>query len=199
VSLRNAGTIACRVRIAAKPRYRLGAGQSVADRVPVAAPPGARPGTTVAVRLHASAAGDVDAANDATTVRAAVVGVGDSDIGTEGARGFAGTARRGSGALKRKLLRPSRVDVALMRKGTERCAWLRAQSGRFRAGTPRAGGGCTSRRWVRADGTRHWRLRLAKRLAPGRYVLFSRTRIAAGFVEARFSAADRNQVRFLVR
>jgi len=198
VSLRNSGTIACRVRIASKPQYPLGAGQSVADRVPVAAPPGARPGMTVAVRLHAAAAGDVDAANDAATVQAAVVGVGDSAIGAHGARRFAGTARRGSGALERKLLRPSRVDVSLLRKGTERCAWLRSASGRFRAGTPRAGGGCTGRRWVRAKGTRDWRLRLAKRLAPGRYVLFSRTRIAAGFVEARFSAADGNRVEFRV-
>jgi hypothetical protein len=199
VSLRNSGTIACRVRIASKPQYQLGAGQGVADRVPAAAPPGARPGTTVAVRLHATATGDVDAANDAATVQAAVVGVGDSDIRAHGARRFAGTARRGSGALKRKLLRPSRVDVSLLRKGTERCAWLRSASGRFRAGTPRAGGGCTGRRWVGTKGTRHWRLRLAKRLAPGRYVLFSRARIGAGFVEARFSAADRNRVEFRIR
>ncbi len=199
VSIRNAGTIPCRVRIASKPQYQLGAGQSVADRVPAAAPPGARPGSTVAVELRARAEGDVDAANNAATVHATVVGVGDSEVRAHGARRFAGTARRGSGTLKRKQLRPARVDVAVLREGVKQCAWLRSASGRFTAGKPRAGGGCTGRRWVRASGTRHWRLRLETTLRRGRYVVFSRTTIAAGFAEARFSAADGNRVGFRVR
>ena len=66
------------------------------------------------------------------------------------------------------------------------------------SGKPRGGGGCTGRRWLRADGTRRWRLRLGKALRPGRYVLFSRATIRAGFAEARFSAADRNRVEFRV-
>jgi len=198
VTLRNSGTIACRVRVASKPRYSLASGESVADRVPAAAPPGARPGTRETLVLRASATGDVDAANDSAMVRARVVGVGDSDVLKRGARGFSGAASGGSGTQKRKPLRPKRVDVALLRKGSGRCAWLRSPRGGFRAGKPRAGGGCGGRRWVRAEGTRHWRLRLAERLPPGRYMVFSRVTIAAGFPEARFSAADRNRVEFRV-
>jgi hypothetical protein len=198
VTLRNSGTIACRVRVASKPRYSLASGESVADRVPAAAPRGARPGTRAPIVLRASARDDVDAANDATTVRARVVGVGDSDVRKRGARGFSGVAGGGSGTRKRKPLRATRVDVALLRKQGEHCAWLRSARGGFKAGKPRAGAGCSGRQWVRAEGTRRWRLRLAEQLRRGRYVVFSRVTIAAVFPEARFSTADRNRVEFRV-
>ena len=194
VTLRNSGTIPCRVEIASKPRYRLGAGQSAADRVPVTAPPGARPGTSVALRLHATAAGDVDAGNDAATVHASVVGVGDSDIRGRGARRFTGTAKRGSGSLARKLLRPARVDVAVMRKSAERCAWLRSASGRFKAGKPRAGDGCTGRRWVHAKGTGTGGCGWRKRSRPGATWCSRAPRSRRASVR-RASPADRNRRR----
>ena len=199
VTLRNRGTIGCGVRIGSKPAYTLAPARSVADRVAARAPRGARPGTRLRIVLQAGAAGDVEPGNNAAAVAPVVVGVGDSDIGRHGARGFSGTARKGAGTLAAERLRPERVDVALLRKGARRCAWLRSASGAFKAGKPRAGGGCEGRRWVRAKGTKRWRLRLEEALPPGRYVLFSRTTIGAGFAEARFSAADGNRVELRVR
>ena len=191
VTLRNTGTTACRVRIGSKPTYSLPSGQSAADRVPARAPRGARPGTRVQVVLRAGATGDVNPANNAATVSPTVIGVGDSDVRRHGARGFSGIARNGTGAVDAKRLRPARVHVALMRKGGKSCSWLKSARGTF--------GRCGARRWVRAKGTRHWRLRLAQALPPGRYVLFSRTTIGAGFSEASFSAKDRNRVEFRIR
>ena len=149
--------------------------------------------------LRAAAASDVDRANDSASIRARVVGVGDSDVRRHGARGFAGTASAGSGLAKRKPLRPARVHVAVLRTSAKGCAWLRSARGGFKAGSPRAGGGCSGRRWVRADGARRWRLRLAERLPAGRYVVFSRVTIRAAFAEARFSEADGNKQPFQLR
>jgi hypothetical protein len=199
ITLRNLGTIPCGVRVASKPRYELASGASVADRAPAAAPPGAGPGARATVVLRAAAAGDVDRANDAATIRARVVGVGDSDVRRHGARGFAGTARGGSGTRKRKPLRPVRVHVAVVRTSAKGCAWLRSARGGFKAGSPGGPAGCTGRRWVRADGAERWKLRLGKRLPPGRYVVFSRVTIAAGFAEARFSETDGNRTAFRLR
>ena len=162
------------------------------------APSGARVGTQAPVALRASATGDVNAANDAATVQALVVGVGDSDVRGHGALRFSGTARGGTGTLAPKRLRPSRVDVAVLRRGGAGCGWLRSRRGDFAAGRPLAAGDCTGRRWVRATGRRRWRVELAQRLPAGRYVLFSRTTIDAGMAEARFSKADRNRVAFRV-
>ena len=148
VTLRNSGTIACRVRIGSKPPYSVAAGQSVADRVPAGALRGARPGARVAVVLAAGATDDVNLADNAATVRPVVVGVGDSDVRRAGARGFSGTARRGSGPLAPKRLRPARVHVALLRTGAGGCAWLRSARGSFEPGNSapaaaaRGGAGC---------------------------------------------------------
>jgi hypothetical protein len=199
VTLRNRGTIGCSVRIGSKPPYTLAPARSVADRVAARAPRGARPRTRVRVLLQAGAAGDVEPGNNAAAVSPVVVGVGDSDIRQYGARGFSGTARKGAGTLAADRLRVEHVDVALLRKGAKKCAWLRSPRGSFKAGEARAGGGCKGRRWVRAKGTKSWRLRLGERLPPGRYVLLSRATIGAGFGEARSSAADRNRVEFRIR
>jgi hypothetical protein len=198
VTLRNSGTIPCRIRIASKPRYSLAGGESVADRVPGRAPRGARPGARARVILRAVARDDVDAANDVATIRARVVGVGDSEVRRYGALGFSGRATGGSGTRKQRPLRLERVDVAVMRKRGDGCAWLRSARGGFKAGRPRTGSGCGGRRWIRASGTARWRLRLGERLPPGRYVAFSRATIAARYAEARFSAGDRNRVEFRV-
>ena len=198
VNLRNGGTTSCRVRIGSKRPYSLASGQSASDRVAVAAPRGARPGARVAVVLRAGATDDVDAANNAVTVSPIVVGVGDSDVRRHGRRGFSGIARKGAGTLEPKRLRPARVHVALLRKGAKSCSWLRSSRGTFSKGRAAADGSCSGRRWVRAKGAKRWRVRLARALPPGRYVLFSRVTIGAGFPEARFSAKDRNRVEFRV-
>ena len=54
VSLRNAGTAACQVKVGSRAAYPLDGGKSTADRIPGAAPAGARPGARVRVALRAS-------------------------------------------------------------------------------------------------------------------------------------------------
>ncbi len=192
LSLRNLGTATCRVRVGSKAPYPLARGRSASDAVAVAAPARARPGTRVRVALRASARDDVEPRNNAVTASPKVVGVGDSDVSSWGSRRFAGTASRGAGDLPSSRLRPARVDVAILREDGRRCSWLSSTRGRFRDGR------CGRRHWLRADGTANWRLALRRSLAPGRYVVFSRTTIRAGFPEARFSPKDRNRVEFTV-
>lgn len=198
LALRNKGTATCQVRVGSKPPYQLPRGRPASDAVAVAAPAGARPGTRAAVVLRASAPDDVDAANNAVTVSPEVVGVGDSDLRSWGARRFAGTARRGAGDLAASRLRPARVDVAVLREGGRRCSWLSSAHGTFAHAPRDRDGDCRRPRWLRADGTTSWRLALRRSLAPGSYVVYSRTTIRAGFPEARFSAKDRNRIRFTI-
>jgi hypothetical protein len=69
----------------------------------------------------------------------------------------------------------SRVAVAIARRSADgRCRFV-AASGRL--GKPRS---CSRRRYLRAHGTRRWSVRLAHRLARGRYVAWVRARDAAG-------------------
>ena len=51
---------------------------------------------------------------------------------------------------------------------------------------------------VRATGTTRWRFALRKALATGRYTVYSRAVIGAGFPEASFAKADRNRVQFRI-
>ncbi len=199
LSLRNQGTTTCRVRVGRNAEYPLARGKPASDTVAVAAPPGARPGKRVVVALRASATDDVEPSNNAVTVSPTVVRVGDSDVRSWGARRFAGTARRGAGDLAASRLRPARVDVAVLRVSSKSCSWLSSTRGSF-TGEPRGPDGrCGQHHWLRADGTTNWRLALRRSLSPGRYVVFSRTTIRAGFREASFSPKDRNRVEFTVR
>jgi hypothetical protein len=67
------------------------------------------------------------------------------------------------------------VAVAIARRSADgRCRFV-AASGRL--GKPRS---CSRRRYLRAHGTRRWSVRLAHRLARGRYVAWVRARDAAG-------------------
>jgi hypothetical protein len=147
------------------------------------------------VILRANAVEDVQPANNTETVQPSVVKVGDSTIRRKDRRGFSGTARRGAGALSARRLRVHHVDVALLREGGNGCSWLRSVSGAF---TRRSAGACRARRWLRADGTGHWRFKLKGSLPAGHYVVYSRATIRAGFREARFSAKDRNRMAFEV-
>jgi hypothetical protein len=199
VTLRNEGTTECRVKLGRRPSYELDGGKSVSDRAPASAPAGAEPGSRVGVLVSVPADGDVDPADNAAARNPLVVRVGDSDIRRAGARRFAGSASRGKGeGASRRQLRARKVHVAVMRVGDERCGWLKGDSGRFTSRPAGEDGGCGARRWVRADGVRHWRLRLDDALDSGDYVVYSRTTIGAGFPEARFSRADGNRVRFHV-
>jgi len=128
-----------------------------------------------------------------------VVRVGDSRVRRAGARRLSGTATKGAGPLRAAALRPSRVHVAILRRSGKRCRWLTSARGRFTSRKAGPGGSCPSPRWVAAAGTRRWRLRLAKALPRGAYVVFSRVTIGAGFREARFSTRDGNRVALRVR
>jgi hypothetical protein len=198
LSLRNAGTATCTVRVGSSAPYRLRRGQPVSDDLAVAAPRGARPGTRVAVVLRASATGDIYPADNAVTVRPTVVEVGDSDVGKKGPRGFSGTSHRGAGDVPARRLQPARVHVAVLREGGTRCSWLRSARGGFTTRRAGDGGSCDRPRWLRAEGTTSWRLKLRQRLPSGHYVVYSRVTIGAGFPEARFSARDGNRIAFRV-
>jgi hypothetical protein len=200
VSLRNAGTVACQVKVGSRTAYSLDGGKSTGDDIPGSAPPKSRPGERVRVALTASATGDIDPANNATTVPATVVGVGDSDVRRWGARAFSGRATKGRGVkLKTASLRVSRVEIAVLREGSKRCGWLASARGAVSSRKPAANGSCGSPRWLRARGTGRWRFGLKRALAAGRYTVYSRAVIGAGFPEARFTKSDRNLVRFRIR
>jgi hypothetical protein len=200
VSLRNAGTVACQVKVGSRSAYRLDGGKSTADRIPGAAPAGARVSARVRVPLRLSPRDDVDLTNNAATVTATVVGVGDSDIRDRSARRFSGRASAGRGAkLKASALRVARVEIAVLREGSKRCGWLTSERGSFSARKPLADGSCGSPRWLRASGSARWRFALKRALGAGRYTVYSRAVIGAGFPEARFSAADRNRIQYRIR
>ena len=101
--------------------------------------------------------------------------------------------------------RVARVDLALLRARTpqgrpKRCLWLRnRRSGFAQQGNARRGRCTRLGRFVRADGTTRWRLRLRRGLPAGRYVLYSRATDDRGAREKRFSARDRNRLSFTVR
>jgi hypothetical protein len=74
--------------------------------------------------------------------------------------------------------RVARVTVAIARRaGQGRCRYVQA-SGRL---GPR--GSCRHTTYVSARGTKHWTLRVARRVPPGTYVVRSRAIDAAGNVE----------------
>ena len=68
-----------------------------------------------------------------------------------------------------------RVQVAVTRKGA-RCKALTAKGKLKRRA-------CSRPRWLVATGTSAWKLKLVKRLPPGRYVIRSRATAPDGTVE----------------
>jgi hypothetical protein len=206
VGVRNTGTSACRgVRlgvesggtVAGTPdRYRLESERTVTDEIRVKPDAGGKLGDRKRIVLRVgSSSADLDPGDNRLTVSPKLVRVGDSRARRPVGQTISGTASRGKGPIKASKLRVARVDIALRRVGGKGCTWLRSTSGAFR--TSKAGkSGCTTKHWVRAHGTTQWRVTLGKRLASGRYELYSRAVIRAGFAEARFSAADGNLVKF---
>jgi hypothetical protein len=203
VEVRNIGTAACRGlrldvasggRLMARgDRYTLQPGRSASDTVAVGSPRGAKLGSRLRVVLRAVAPGDADSGNDTATLLPRVVGVGDSSIHSAGARRLSGGASGGRGKLSRKAKRVARVHVAIQRVAGKSCRSLTSTSGtRFKQRS------CSRPIWLRASGTRSWRLTLKSSLPRGRYVAFSRATIRAGFREGSFTARDRNKVSFSV-
>jgi hypothetical protein len=98
----------------------------------------------------------------------------------------------------RALSRLARVEVAIRRVSGRRCLWLRNKRGSFRR-IKAVRGKCNRGIWLRARGTRRWRLKLRRPLPPGKYVAYSRAVNRAGAHERRFSRADGNLLTFRAR
>jgi hypothetical protein len=96
-------------------------------------------------------------------------------------------------------VRLDRVDVALLRERPGACGWLTSAAGSFSSRKPGKAGDCGTPRWLRASGRTAWRMALRRALTSGRYTLYSRAVINAGYPEARFSRADRNRIPFRIR
>lgn len=73
------------------------------------------------------------------------------------------------------------------------CRWLKRPSGGF----VKDPGACDAPRWLKAKGTRRWRLALPS-LPPGRYVAYARARRGA-LSEASFDKRDGNKLAFRVK
>jgi hypothetical protein len=207
--LRNIGTAPCRrIRLSAvrgarsrgsTDPFTLRPGTSASEEVMarVTGRPGL--GRRVKMTFRARADEDVNAGNDAASVSALLVGVGDTDarVPRGHVTGFGGRARPGRGPVKPRRLRVERVDIAVRRMGGG-CRWLASHAARFRDARAARGGRCNPAVWLRAEGTRSWRYSLARALPPGRYVLYTRATIAAGLREASFSPRDGNEITFTV-
>ena len=93
-------------------------------------------------------------------------------------KGFSGTASD-DGSV-------SKVEIALVRQQGRRCSAMTA-SGSFRASA------CTPTSFVAAKGTTSWSYKLRKKLAKGKYVLYSRATDDSGQVESTLTSANRKK------
>ena len=151
VNLRNGGTTSCRVRIGSKRPYSLASGQSASDRVAVAAPRGAEPGTRVAVVLRAGATDDVNASDNAATVSPSVVKVGTrtcagaARAASRAARARAAAHRRPSGSGPPACTSRCCARAPRAARGSARRAAGSRRAGRAPGGRARRGAGCARR------------------------------------------------------
>jgi hypothetical protein len=208
ISVRNLGTTACRAitigvgrgarRTDRDAPFTLRGGHSAADSI-VIARRGGTVGHTLPVRFHVDTSSrDLRTSNDTVTRRPTLVRVGDTTIRALSSRAVAGVAARGRGHLALRRLRVSRVDVAIRRLGVKGCRWVGGASGAL-VNRPKRNDACSSEVWLRARGTTHWRLSLARAPAPGTYEVRSRATIRVGLQEARFGPADGNLRRITIR
>jgi hypothetical protein len=111
--------------------------------------------------------------------------------------------RAGAAAVPRSpLWKLRRVQVAIQvlkpKHKTAGCVWIRDRRGHTKQ-TPKFLGSCGPTVWLTAKGTRHWRLKLRKRLPRGRYLLFARALNRAGVSDNHFSRSRHNERRLTVR
>jgi len=184
-------------RGAGKP-YVVQAGKSVGDAVRVHATKRVAPGVKLTMTIGVTTPGDANTADDAVTATPTVLGVGDSYafVPRGRARLIHGVATPGHGPASARLLRVTRVSIAVRRLG-HGCRWLSSTKPRFRLRKADAKGRCPRPVWLRAKGKSRWQL-TTKGLPAGRYVLLSRATIGAGFSEASFSPKDHNEITFRV-
>lgn len=209
-ALRNVGTAPCRAAtvFAAVPGRRLGVlatypiapGRRVTDVFDVGVVRGTRSGRPAPLKFGVSDVEDVRDDNNTAGTAPMVVRAGDTNARKpSGGRVFRGSSRPGSGrGVRKSTLRVKSVEIAVLRSGTG-CRWLSSPRGDLQvvdAGPKRR---CDAPVWVKARGTKQWRLELRRKLPAGRYTLFSRAVLANGVAEARFSRADHTRITFRVR
>jgi hypothetical protein len=136
------------------------------------------------------AAGDANRTNDEATFETRVgrSTPADTRISRSGPDRVEGTASRATRHVEVAIVRAT----SGARAAAASCRVLAGRSGRLRAARVRAGR-CTEVTWVRASGTRRWRLRLARRLPSGTYVVYTRAVKADGTPERTFGARDGNR------
>ncbi len=211
LSVRNGGTTPCaKVGVlvggsgraaAVFDRFALARGRSATVDTAARLRKRTKAGRFATVTFTAAATQQANPDNDVVSARMRVVSPPDSRIRAAGARAVRGSARAGSAGRKapkkaRRAVRLRGVQVAVQRRG-KHCATLAGRSGRLRAAKGRR---CGARTWIDASGARRWKLRLARRLPAGRYVVYSRaTARDRGLPEAAWSKADRNTTTFRVR
>ena len=208
--IRNSGTLTCPnagLRLSGTARlvqpfapFMLAAGSSATDKLPVAAPRKAAIGRDVRFDFLASSSGeDLNPADNRVGITARVVAVGDTGIKRASPRTFSGTATNGRGGSSKSSTTLSRIQISVQSLAGKRCRHLRSVAGRFTTTPGRRSSRCKSPIWLKATGTRRWRLKLTRALPDGRYRLQSRAVTRNGFAEARFSSKDRNSRTLRVR
>jgi hypothetical protein len=206
-SVRNAGTETCRstaiavggagARSGRIEPYSVPAGQSVTDEMEVRVRRGTPVGRAATIAFTALDPAELLAVDNTLTSRPMVVRAGDSSARRPtGRRRFSGTAKDGRArGVRKRSLKVARVEIAV-RKAGKGCRWLSDSGGDLRKVTPGRRGACDEPVWVRATGTRDWRLKVRRALPKGRYTLFSRAVTANGVAEGRFGFKDGNKLRF---
>jgi hypothetical protein len=208
-TVRNAGTETCRgtridvsgaaARVARGARYTVPAGQSVTDEFELRLRRrAARPGQRALIGFTAVDAAELLPADNAVLSAPRVVFPGDTRARRPtGNRRFSGTASNGRArGVRAPMLRLARVEIAVRKAAGKTCRWLSSSAGDLHK-VPRSG--CDDPVWIRAKGTRDWRLRLRRKLPAGRYTLFTRAITRNGVTEGSFRFADRNMLRFRLR
>lgn len=101
--------------------------------------------------------------------------------------------RGGAQRVRSMYLAVQKGSGTVGRSAAAGCRWLKRPSGGF----VKDPGACDAPRWLKAKGTRRWRLALPS-LPPGRYVAYARARRGA-LSEASFDKRDGNKLAFRVK
>jgi hypothetical protein len=89
-----------------------------------------------------------------------------------------------------------REQGARVQTSAARCAWLANTRGTVRREPGRL---CNEPIWLKARGTKSWRLNLSRQLPPGQYTVLSRAVEKSGVTEAAFSRRDGNRLDVRIR